>query len=77
MDICAQDGTNNVDGVLLNMNDSVVGQNELYTFVASEIDLFDAFVNVVRRFLFFFIFPSVTFITFLHFDILYRCENLF
>ncbi|VBB26657.1 unnamed protein product [Acanthocheilonema viteae] len=50
MDVCIQDEINNVDGVLLNMDEELVGQNEHYTFVASEIELYDAFVNVVRRY---------------------------
>ncbi|MCP9265136.1 DNA polymerase [Dirofilaria immitis] len=49
-DFCMQDEINNVSGVLLNMNDALVGENELYTFVASEIDLLDEFVNIVRRY---------------------------
>ncbi|VDK66769.1 unnamed protein product, partial [Onchocerca ochengi] len=49
-DVCVQDEMNNVDGVLLNMDDALIEQKEFYTFVASEIDLFDAFVGVVRRY---------------------------
>lgn len=40
---------NDVDGVLLNMNDSLIGQNESFTYAASEIELLDAFVNVIQR----------------------------
>ncbi|VDO11832.1 unnamed protein product [Brugia timori] len=54
MDVCMHEEINNVSGVLLNMDDvllaDMVGKNEFYTFVASEIDLFDAFVNVIHRY---------------------------
>ncbi|CAG9530449.1 unnamed protein product [Cercopithifilaria johnstoni] len=50
MDVCVQDELNNVGGILLNMDEGLVGQNEFYTFVASEIELFDTFVSVVRRY---------------------------
>ncbi|EJD74935.1 DNA polymerase [Loa loa] len=50
MNVCVQDEINDVDGILLNMDNGLIGQNDLYTFVSSEVDLFDAFVNVVRRY---------------------------
>lgn len=59
MDVCIQDKVNNVSGALLNMDEGLVGQNELYTFVTSEVELFGAFVNVVRR-LVFSVFPLAT-----------------
>uniref|UniRef100_A0A0R3RZD2 DNA polymerase n=1 Tax=Elaeophora elaphi TaxID=1147741 RepID=A0A0R3RZD2_9BILA len=49
-DVCMQDEMNNMGGVLLNMDERLIGQSEFYTFVASEIELFDAFVSVVRRY---------------------------
>uniref|UniRef100_A0A915PKT3 DNA polymerase n=1 Tax=Setaria digitata TaxID=48799 RepID=A0A915PKT3_9BILA len=49
-DICAQDEASDVEGILLNANNMLIEQNELYNIVASETDLFNAFVSVIQRY---------------------------
>lgn len=49
-----------MDGILLNMDNSLIGSNDHYIFLASEAELFDAFVNVIQRF-FNFAFLSATY----------------
>ncbi|VDN33708.1 unnamed protein product [Gongylonema pulchrum] len=49
-DICAQDDQTDVDGVLLNMDSSLIGHSEQYTYVESEAELLDAFVSIINKY---------------------------
>ncbi|VDM98027.1 unnamed protein product [Thelazia callipaeda] len=49
-DVCCQNETDCVNGVLLNMDEAVIAENDSYTFVTSENDLFCSFAKIIQRY---------------------------